>query len=112
MLYAKINPKASFVKQEGPFTAPVTVEAEYLTALARPYAAGASQTNFEVQFSSAVLNEEGVVISINQVANSSVILTAEELANWGIDDSVLLEAIATKLGTTVQSTIELENNNF
>jgi hypothetical protein len=112
MLYAKINPKASFVQQEGPFTAPVTVEAEYLTALARPYAAGASQTNFEVQFGNAVLNEEGVVTSVNQVSNSSVVLTAEELVNWGIDDSVLLQAIAAKLGTTVESVIELENNNF
>ena len=112
MLYAKINPKASFVKQEGPFTAPVTVEADYLTALARPYAAGASQTNFEVQFGTAVLNEEGVVVSINQVSNSSVVLTAEELVNWGVDDYALLEAIAAKLGTTVESVIELENNNF
>jgi hypothetical protein len=112
MLYAKINPKASFVKQEGPFAAPVTVEADYLTALARPYAAGASQTNFEVQFGNAVLNEEGVVVSINQVSNSSVVLTAEELVNWGTDDSLLLEAIAAKLGTTVESVIELENNNF
>jgi hypothetical protein len=112
MLYAKINPKASFVKQEGPFIAPVTVEADYLTALARPYAAGASKTNFEVQFGNAVLNEEGVVTSVNQVSNSSVVLTAEELVNWGIDDSVLLQAIAAKLGTTVESVIELENNNF
>jgi hypothetical protein len=112
MLYAKINPKASFVKQEGPFTAPVTVEADCLTALARPYAAGASKTNFEVQFGNVVLNEEGVVTSVNQVSNTSVVLTAEELVNWGTDDSVLLETIATKLGTTVESVIELENNNF
>lgn len=112
MLYAKINPKASFVKQEGPFTAPVTVEADYLTALARPYVPGASKTNFEVQFGTAVLNEEGVVTSVNQVSNSSLVLTAEELVNWGADDSVLLEAIAAKLGTTVESVIELENNNF
>ena len=112
MLYAKINPKASFVQQEGPFTAPVTVEAEYLTALARPYAAGASQTNFEVQFGNPVLNEEGIVTSIQQVSNSQLMLTAIELVNWGADDSVLLEAVATKLGTVVESVINLENNNF
>lgn len=112
MLYAKINPKASFLQQSGPFTAPVTVEAEYLTALARPYAAGASQTNFEVQFGNAVLNEEGVVKFIQQVSNSQLVLTAQDLVNWGADDSVLLEVIAAKLGTVVESVINLENNNF
>jgi hypothetical protein len=112
MLYAKINPKASFVKQEGPFTAPITVEAEYLTALARPYAAGAAQTNFEVQFGNVILNEEGIVISIQQVSNSQLMLTAKELVNWGADDSVLLEVIAAKLGTVVESTIDIAGNQY
>jgi hypothetical protein len=112
MLYAKINPKASFVQQSGPFSAPVTIEAEYLTALARPYAAGASQTNFEIQFGNAVLNEEGTVTSIQQVSNSDITLTARELVNWGTDDAILLEVIADKLGTVVESVINLENNNF
>jgi hypothetical protein len=107
MLYAKINPKASFVQQEGPFTAPITIEAEYLTALARPYAAGALETNFEVPFCNPVLNEEGIIISMTQVSNISLVLTAEELVDWGTDDSVLLEVIADKLGTTIESTIEL-----
>ena len=112
MLYAKINPKASFVQQLGPFTAPVTIKAEYLTTLARPYAAGASQTNFEIKFGNAVLNEEGIVTSINKVSQSSLVLTAEELVNWGTDDAVLLEVVAAKLGTVVESVINLENNNF
>jgi hypothetical protein len=112
MLYAKINPKASFVKQEGPFTAPVTIEAEFLTALARPYIPGATQTNFEVQFGNAVLNEEGVVVGINNVSNSNVVLTAVELVNWGVDDSVLLEAVAAKLGTSVESVIDVAGNQY
>jgi hypothetical protein len=112
MLYAKINPKASFVQQSGPFSAPVIVEVEYLTALARPYAAGASQTNFEIQFGNAVLNEEGTVTFIQQVSNSDITLTARELVNWGTDDAILLEVIAAKLGTVVESVINLENNNF
>ena len=110
MLYAKINPKASFVKQEGPFTAPITVEAEFLTALARPYVPGALQTNFEVQFGNAVLNEEGVVVGINTLSSSNLALTAEELANWGVDDSALFEAVAVKLGTSVVSVIDIAGN--
>ena len=112
MLYAKINPKASFVQQEGPFTAPVTVEADYLTALARPYVPGAAQTNFEVQFGTAVLNEEGIVVGINNVSSSNVVLTAAELANWGEDDSSLLESVAAKLGTSVESIIDVAGNQY
>lgn len=37
MSYSKINPKVSFVKQEGPFTVPVTVESDYLTTQASHY---------------------------------------------------------------------------
>lgn len=112
MIYAKINPKASFVQQTGPFTPSVTVEAEYFTALARPYALGESQTNFQIQFGNAVLNEEGIITSINQVSSSSLVLTAEELVDWGTDDSILLEVIATKLGTSVESVINLEDNPY
>lgn len=110
MLYAKINPKASFVKQENPFAAPVTVEAEFLTALARPYAAGAKETNFEVQFGNPILNEEGVIVRVQPINSTSVVLSAEELANWGVDDSVLLEAIAAKLGTSVVEVINVEGH--
>lgn len=112
MLYAKINPKASFVQQEGPFTAPVTVEADYLTALARPYVPGAPQTNFEVQFGTAVLDEEGVVVGINNVSSSNIVLTSIELANWGVDDSSLLESVAAKLGTSVESVIDVAGNQY
>ena len=112
MLYAKINPKASFVQQEGPFTAPITVEADYLTALARPYVPGAPQTNFEVQFGTAVLDEENVVVGINNISSINVMLTAAELANWGTDDSQMLEDIAAKLGTVVESTIDVPGNQY
>ena len=112
MLYAKINPKASFVKQEGPFTAPVTVEADYLTSLARPYIPGATQTNFEVQFGNAILDEEGNIKEINVVSRISTTLTATELENWGVDDSSMLESIAAKLGTVVESIIDIPENQY
>lgn len=109
MLYAKINPKASFVKQENPFSAPVTVEAEFLTALARPYAAGAKETNFEVQFGNAILDEEGAIKGVQGISSINVVLTTAELENWGVDDSAMLEAVATKLGTNVVEVIEVNS---
>lgn len=109
MLVAKINPSASFAKQENPFSA-TTVTADSITVLARPYLLGANEVNFEVVFGNvtpAVEAAEGVEAKsaqFQQVANHMVVLTKEELASWGTDDAVAMEAVAAKLGTTVVST--------
>ncbi len=109
MLYAKINPIASFVQNTSPFTAPVATQAEYLTAMARPYAAGAAQTNFEVVFGNVVKDEAGLIIGFTNVSNSSIVLTAAELVNWGINDDVLLTTIATKMGTEAVEFVTIDN---
>ena len=53
MLYAKINPAATYTNQVSPFSA-TTTQCNYMTAYARPYAVGAEQTNFQVQFGLAI----------------------------------------------------------
>ena len=109
MLVAKINPSASFAKQENPFSA-TSVTADSVTVLARPYLLGASEVNFEVVFGNvtpAVEAAEGVEAKpaqFQQVANHMITLTKEELASWGTDDVVAIEAVASKLGTSVVST--------
>ena len=124
MLLAKINPAASFTSQSGPFAEPTIVTADHLTALARPYVAGATQTNFEVIFGSYVPAVAGVEASegveavqaqpaqFNRIQSSQVVLTAQELASWGLDDSVLLDVVASKLGTSVVETVAVEGNQF
>lgn len=118
MLLAKINPAASFTSQDGPFAQPTVITAEYLTALARPYVAGATQTNFEVQFGTYTAGteaSEGIPAQLgkfNRIESSRVVLTAEELTSWGTDDSVLLNTIASKLGTSVVETVVVEGNHF
>lgn len=124
MLLAKISPAATFTSQENPFAQPTTITAEYLTAAARPYVAGAAQTNFEVIFGSYVPAVAGVEASEGvdavqakpaqfvRIQSSGVVLSAEELASWGTDDSVLLDAIASKLGTSVAETVVVEGNMF
>lgn len=115
MLLAKINPAATFTSQDGPFAQPTIITAEYLTALARPYVAGASNTNFEIQFGNyipAVDGEQAQPAKFNHVQSSQLVLSAQELASWGLDDSALLEAIALKLGTAVVETVEVAGNQF
>jgi hypothetical protein len=124
MLIAKINPAATFTSQSGPFAQTQTTTADYLTALARPYVAGASQTNFEVLFGTytaavaAVEASEGVEAvqaqpaKFNHIQSSQVTLTSEELASWGTDDSVLLTAVASKLGTSVVSTTAIDSSRL
>lgn len=115
MLVAKINPAASFAKQENPFSA-TTVTADNITVLARPYQLGASEVNFEVVFGNvtpaveAVEAAEGVQpqqaqpARFNQVASHMVVLSKDELSNWGTDDLTAMEAVAAKLGTSIVST--------
>ena len=115
MLVAKINPSASFAKQENPFST-TTVTADSITVLARPYQLGASEVNFEVVFGNvspaveAVEASEGVEAQearpakFHQVFNHMVVLSKDELSNWGTDDSEAMNAVAAKLGTSVVST--------
>ena len=112
MLYAKINPVATFVQNTSPFTAPVATQAEYLTAVAIPYAAGAPQTNFEVVFGNVVKDEDDKVTKFINVSGTNIMLTAEELVNWGTNDDVLLTTLALKIGTLAVEFVEIESGLF
>jgi hypothetical protein len=111
MLYGKINPTAKVVKQDSPFTS-TTVEANYMGAIARPYSLGATNVDFEVVYGNLVdvPAKEGKTASqkFERVTSSSVKLTAAEIANWGTDDTVVLAAVATKVGTTASDFVTIE----
>ncbi len=112
MLLAKISPAAKQIVQTSPFESS-EVTAEYMSALARPYALGASKVNFEVVFGNLVESpkpgSEELVQQFVRVTSSSVVLEGEELASWGTDDLVVINAIAAKLGTSIVSTLVVEN---
>ena len=112
MLLAKINPAATFTSQSGPFAQPTVVTADYLTAIARPYLAGASQTNFQIEFGTYTPPTEEQLAKFNGIQSSQLVLTSQQLASWGEDDSVLLEIVASNLGTSVVETIEIASDNF
>ena len=105
MLYAKINPAATKVDQPSPFSTSTTTVANYMTALARPYAVGASKTRFEVQYGNVTVTTDGYAKDFKQLLSGEVTLTSEQLASWGSDDTIVLNLIAAAVGTTVESTI-------
>ena len=115
MLVAKISPTAKLVVQPTPFESTV-IEADYMTALARPYTLGATKVNFEVVYGniveSPVHGSDVLVRQFKSVTNSQLVLEGPELSSWGIDDSVVLVAIAEKVGTTVVETEVIPDNNF
>lgn len=112
MLLAKISPAAKQIVQTSPFESS-EVSAEYMSALARPYALGASKVNFEVVFGNLVESPKPGTEEVSQnfvrVTSANVELQGEELASWGTDDSVVLSALAAKLGTSVVSTLVVDN---
>lgn len=111
MLLAKINPTAKLHKANTPFDTEV-IEANFMTAMARPYTVGAAETNFEVAFGTLELatdeqKEKGEKDKFHHLTSTNVVFTAEELSDWGTDDSVLLEKLATKLGTAIVESVQL-----
>jgi hypothetical protein len=55
MLYAKINPAATYTVQVSPFSA-TTTQCSYMTAYARPYAVGAEQMPAPVGIFASLMN--------------------------------------------------------
>jgi len=115
MLIAEISPAAQIVTESNPF-APVTTEAAYMAAIARPYALGATTVNFQVTYGLLVPATEGApegtLPSFQGLFNTSVTLSGDQLTSWGIDDSVILNEIAGIVGTTIVETITVQSNDF
>ena len=115
MLVAKITPAASFAKQENPFTI-TTTSADTILVLARPYVLGSKEVNFEVLFGNVVAATEAVEASEGVeaieasptkfvvVASDFLVLNQEDLQDWGTDDLVVFNLIATKLSVSIDST--------
>jgi hypothetical protein len=110
MLIAKINPPAIKVINPTPFSS-TTRNLEYMTAAARPYIPGASETNFQIQFGTVVLNDESQIVNFNPENQVQLSMTSEELSTWGTNDDTLLRLICAKLGVSVLEIISINQNN-
>lgn len=110
MLLAKINPAAEKITEVTPFSS-TTTSLDYMTAIARPYVAGATQTNFVIEFGK--INEvEGVVTSFQSGTQTNLTLTSEELSSWGTNDEVLLTIVAGKIGVAIEGYKNFDGNNY
>lgn len=111
MLYGKITPEAKISKQVTPFES-IIIDANYMTALARPYGVGATKVNFEVLFGITKNDENNEVIGFERLISHQVILEGDELSNWGVDDTVILQAIASKLNVTASDFITISDEHM
>ena len=99
MIFANINPTASYTIMNTPFNS-TTVISNYMGVIAVNYAIGSDQVNFKLVFGNISENNEFYNLFTNNIT-----MTNEELSSWGADDSVLLTLICTKIGTTAASFI-------
>lgn len=102
MLLGKLATPAVKVFQDGPFKT-TNATAEYLVVSTRNYVIGGSDVAFEIRFGNIITEKQGDVDieRFDSIIRDEVKLTTEELASWGSDDSVVLDLIAAKLGTSI-----------
>jgi hypothetical protein len=110
MLLAKINPPAEKITEVTPFSS-TTVTLDYMTAIARPYVAGATKTNFVIEFGN-ITEVDDSVTSFQSRTQTNLTLTSEELSSWGTNDEVLLTIVAGKLGVAIEGYKNFDKNNF
>jgi hypothetical protein len=110
MIYAKINPVLSMARQSGHFNPDITyVTASLMMASATPYNLGAEKVQFRVSFGEILSNQGGDRQRFEAVHMENIELTSDELQDWGTDDSIVLEIIADKKGTTI---VEIQSGSI
>lgn len=100
MIFAKVSPPESITIQ---VTAKelMTIQAEYITAIAQPYALGADSVKFKVLYCDLAFNEDNYPSDYEDLAFDRLILTSDQLKNWGADDTVILREIARQLDMSI-----------
>jgi hypothetical protein len=106
MLLGKISPSVTKTYQISAFSSQ-TVTAEYMSVKAQNYVIGETEVDFTLRFGNLQLNALGKQ-EFDVILNDRISLTTQELSNWGVDDSVLLDIIASKIGTTITEKITVD----
>lgn len=107
MLFAKFSPVVSVARQDGPFSTS-TITADHFTAVTRGYVVGATSATFEVSYGNVTKDGDGKVVDFNQVISTEVTLSESDIADWGTDDSVILDKIAAAQNLTVDAVVSGE----
>lgn len=107
MLLAKINPPVTKIYQITSFSSQ-TVTAEYMVVKAENYVIGNPEIKFNLRFGNLLNDVITGKQSFDVILNQSLTLKTEELSSWGVDDSVLLDIIALKIGTTITEKVNVD----
>ena len=105
MNLAKIKPAVKKTFQVSPFETKVE-EADHMAIAANRYVIGGKEGRFEIRFGNYDPKAVNAVDKFKVLLRHEVVLSKEELADWGTDDSILFEKIAKKLGTSVVNIVE------
>jgi hypothetical protein len=112
MIFAKIDPVLSLAQQTELFNpTPEFITGSHMTAVAQQYPLGANQATFRVLYGTPII-EEGSVVKFDVIYGDSIILSQAEIETWGTDDSVILDIIALKQGTSIVEIISGSINNI
>lgn len=98
MLLGKLAVSATKVYQNGAFGSKVAT-ADYIVVSTQRFVIGEDRTSFELRFGNIITENEKERFDI--VLRESLEMSAEELTTWGTDDSVVLDLIATKIGSSI-----------
>jgi hypothetical protein len=107
MLLAKINPPVEKIYQVTAFEKTV-VTGSFMSAKTQTYVIGGNTSSFEVRYGNVVFDEDQTPKEFDVLVRDTVKFTSQELSDWGTDDLVILQKIATKMGITILSTIETD----
>ena len=102
MLLGKLQNKATKVFQVSAFETK-TETADYIVIKA-DFTIGASKVRFDVRFGNII--EENGSERFDILLRDTIVLTSDELAYWGTDDSVALELVASKFNNTIIEKVE------
>lgn len=98
MLLGKLATPATKVYQSGAFKTTVST-AEYMVVSTQQFVIGENIVEFELRFGNVIVENGEERFDI--VLRENLKMTSEELSTWGTDDSILLDIIASKLGTSI-----------
>lgn len=105
MLLGKLATPAVKVYQNGAFST-TNATADYMLVSTQRFVIGEDKVTFELRFGNVITENEKERFDI--VIREDVEMTSEELATWGTDDSVLLDLVAAKLGTTLTDKVQTD----
>lgn len=105
MNLAKINPTLKKTTQISLFET-TTKEADYMSIIANNYAIGGDKVSFVVKFGVLNLESSNAFDKFQILLRHEVVLTKDEIADWGTDDTIIFGKIAEKLGIEIVEIIE------